>query len=62
VLRIRDPVLFWPLDPGSGMEKQPDPGSRMEKQSDPGSGRNIPHLNFENLVPVRHVTGMVRIT
>ncbi len=22
VLRIRDPVLFWPLEPGSGMEKK----------------------------------------
>jgi hypothetical protein len=30
VLRIRDPVLFYPLDPvsGSGMNFFPDPGSR----------------------------------
>ncbi len=27
-IRIRDPVPFWPLDPGSGMGFFPDPGSR----------------------------------
>jgi hypothetical protein len=29
VLRIRDPVPFWPLDPGSGMGKKPRSGSGM---------------------------------
>ncbi len=27
-LRIRDPVLFWPRDPGCGMGQNLDPGSR----------------------------------
>jgi hypothetical protein len=31
---IRDPVPFWPLDPGSGMGKN--------QESDQGSGMNIP--------------------
>jgi hypothetical protein len=26
VLRIRDPVPFWPLDPGRVKNKDPDPG------------------------------------
>ncbi len=29
VFRIRDPVPFWPLDPGSGIGFLPDPGSRI---------------------------------
>ncbi len=28
-IRIRDPVPFWPLHPGSGMVKNQDPGSEM---------------------------------
>jgi hypothetical protein len=41
VLRIRDPVPFWPLDPGSGMGRgqHPDPGSGMN---------NLDHI-FESL-------------
>ncbi len=42
-IRIRDPVPFWPRDPGSGMGKKqdPDPGS--------GSGMNIPDHISERL-------------
>jgi hypothetical protein len=29
VLRIRDPVPFWPLDPGWVKDQDPDPGSGM---------------------------------
>jgi len=38
VLRIRilEPVLFWPLDLGSGMEKNPEPGSGIWDEH-PGS-------------------------
>jgi hypothetical protein len=30
---IRDPVLFYPPDPGSGMEQWSDPGSGISKQN-----------------------------
>ncbi len=30
MLRIRDPVLFWPLNPGSGIGKNPDLGFVMK--------------------------------
>jgi hypothetical protein len=39
VLRIRDPVPFWPLDPGSG----------MSKKSGFGSGMNYPDHISESL-------------
>jgi hypothetical protein len=32
-IRIRDPVLFYPPDPGSGMEQWSDPGSGISKQN-----------------------------
>jgi hypothetical protein len=34
-IRIRDPALFYPPDPGSGMEQWscPDPGSRTSQQN-----------------------------
>jgi hypothetical protein len=44
VLRIRDPVLFWPLDPG------------WKQNSEPVSGMNISDLIFENLVFVFGIT------
>ena len=28
-IQIRDPVRFWPLDPGSGISFFPNPGSRI---------------------------------
>ncbi len=42
-IRIRDSVLFRPLDrgSGSGMKENPDPDPEW-KNSDPGSGINIP--------------------
>jgi hypothetical protein len=40
-IRIRDPVYFGPLDPGSGMGKNQDP--------DPGPGMNIPNHFSESL-------------
>jgi hypothetical protein len=40
-IQIRDPVPFWPLDPGSGMGKKQDP--------DPESGMNIPDHISESL-------------
>ncbi len=51
VLRMRDPALFWPLDPdpillcrsGSGVLSTLDPGW---KKSDLGSGINIPDPQF----------------
>ncbi len=39
-------------DPGSGVFWPLDPGSRMEKNIDPGSGINIPDLIFENFASV----------
>ncbi len=46
VLRIRDPVLFWPLDPDpwSGMEN-PEPGSGIRDE-------HPDHPIFENLLSV----------
>ncbi len=35
-IRIRDPVPFWPLDPGSGMGKQSESGSGIRDEQ-PGS-------------------------
>jgi hypothetical protein len=42
-IQIRDPLLFWPLDP--------DPGSEMKKNPDPGSeiGMNVPDHISESL-------------
>jgi hypothetical protein len=41
---VADPVFFWPLGPGSRIEKI--------QSSDPGSRMNIPDLIFETLVSV----------
>jgi hypothetical protein len=38
MLRIRDPVPFWPLDPGSGMGKKSGSGIRDGKNSDRDPG------------------------
>ncbi len=45
MLRIRDPVPFLPLDPGSGIGFFQDPESRI---TDPGSQTHI----FEGLVTI----------
>jgi hypothetical protein len=49
-----DPVVCGVADPdpGSGVFWPLDPGSRMEKNIDPGSGINIPDLIFENFASV----------
>jgi hypothetical protein len=39
LIRIRDPVLFWPLHPGSG----------MGKKTRSGTGMNIPDHISESL-------------
>jgi hypothetical protein len=36
VLRIRDPVPYWPLDPGSGMGKRSGSGMKKIRIRDPG--------------------------
>jgi hypothetical protein len=39
-------VLFWSLDPGSGM------GKNKDRDQDPGSGINIPDHNSQRLVTI----------
>jgi hypothetical protein len=49
--RIRDPVLFYPPDPGSG--------SGMEQWSDPDPGSGIKHPGSATLlrrIPVIHIS------
>ncbi len=55
VLRIRDPVPFWPLDPGSG----------MGKKSGSGSGMNNPDHISESLETIflglKYLNSLMRI-
>ncbi len=61
-IRIRDPVPFWPLDPGSGMGKNQDPGSGINipdpqhcsKQTKQILGSNRPETKFFWFKPTRN--------